>query len=197
VTLNGKDVPLPTGNIMSYMNWDGHEWMSDQQADRVRAFYRFRSRFNMLYPTNTGAPSPIEAESLPFETRGDLSAEIQRMAAFGFGWWSGDAQLWARGRGGSLVLKFEVKEPGLKDVNVYMTVAPDYGKVDFSVDGKRVGQTFDGFAPLVAVSGPISLGKLDLSRGSHRIEFATVGKNEESKGTSLGVDCLSLVAAKP
>jgi hypothetical protein len=198
VTLNEKEVPLPTGNIMSYMNWNGHEWMSNQQAERVRAFYRFRSRFGMVYPTNIGAPSPIEAESLPFETRGNLSAAPQRMAGFGFGWWSGDAQVWADGRtGGSLVLKFEVKETGPKDVNVYMTFAPEYGKVDISVDGKRVGQTFDGFAPLVVASGPVSLGRLNLSQGAHKIEFKIVGKNEESKGTGLGVDCVSLVAAKP
>jgi hypothetical protein len=198
VTLNGKDVPIPTGNLMSYMNWDGHEWMSNQQAERVRAFYRFRSRFGMVYPTNIGAPNPIEAESLPFETRGDFSAAAQRMAGFGFGWWSGDAQVWANGRlGGSLVLKFEVKEPGPKNVNVYMTFAPDNGKADISIDGKRVGQTFDGFAPLLSASGPISLGRVDLSQGAHTIEFTLVGKNEESKGTGLGVDCVSLVAVKP
>ena len=198
VALNGKDVPLPTGNIMSYMNWNGHEWMSDQQAERVRAFHRFRSRFSMVYPTNFDAPSPIEAESLSFETRGDLSARRQRMETFGSYWWSGDEQICANGRpGGSLVLKLDVKEPGRKDVNVYMTFAPDYGKVDISVDGKRVGQTFDGFAPLVVASGPISLGKLDLSQGGHTIEFTLVGKNEESQGTLLGVDCVSLVAVKP
>jgi hypothetical protein len=198
VILNGKEVPLPTGNIMSYMNWDGHEWMSNQQAERVRMFYRCRTRFGMVYPTNIDAQSPIEAESLPFETRGDLSAAPQQMRGFGSGIWSGDAQIWAQGRvGGALVLKFEVKEPGPRELKAYMTLAPEFGKVNFSVDGKRLGDTFDGFAPLVAASGPVSLGRLDLSRGVHTIEFTLVGKNEESKGTSLGVDCVSLVAVKP
>ena len=198
VTLNGKEVPIPTGNIMSYMIWPGHESMSNQQAERVRALCRFRSRFGMVYPTNIDAPSPIEAESLAFETRGGLSALPDRVGRFGFGIWSGDEQVYAHGRpGSSLVLKVDVKETGPKDINVYMTFSVDYGKVDFSVDGMRVGQTFDGFAPVVAASGPISLGRLVLSQGAHTIEFTLVGKNEESKGTGLGVDCLSLVAAKP
>jgi hypothetical protein len=198
VTINKKKVPLPTGNIMSYMNWDGHEWISNQQAERARAFYRFRSRLNMVYATNVDAPSPLEAESLPIETRGNLSAKRQRMEGFGSCWWSGNEQIWGNGRSGSsLVLKFEVKEPGPKEANVYMTHSWDYGKVDIFVDGKREGQTFDGFAPLVAASGPVALGRLDLSRGTHTIEFRLIGKNKESKGTGLGVDCMSLVAAKP
>jgi hypothetical protein len=197
VALNGRDVPLPTGNIMSYMNWDGHEWMSGQQAERVRAIYRFRSRFHMVYPTNFDAPKPIEAESLQFETRGGLRAARQQMAGFGSMSWSGDEQVWADGRpGGSLVLKFDVKQPGPREVNVYMTFSPDFGKVDISVDAKRAGQTFDGFAPLVAPTGPVSLGRLDLSRGAHTIAFTVAGKNEESKGTGMGVDCLSLGAVK-
>ena len=197
VTLDRTEVPLPTGNIMSYMNWDGHEWISNQQAERTRAFYRFRSRFSMVYPTNIDAPSPIEAESLGFATRGDLSAQPQRMERFGTVCWSGDEQVWANGRpGGSLVLKFDLKEPGHKDVYVYMTSAEDYGKVEFSIDGERVGQTFDGFAPLVAASGSVSLGRHDLSRGEHAIEFTLVGKNQESTGTGLGIDCVSLVPIK-
>jgi hypothetical protein len=195
VTLNGKVVPLPVGNIMSYMHWDGTEWMSNQQGEQVRAHYRFRSRFNMVYPNNSNAPSPIEAESISFETRGDLSAQPQRMERFGTVCWSGDEQVWANGRpGGSLVLMFAVKEPGPRDVNVYMTYAEDYGKVDISLDERRVGQTFDGFAPKVATSGPIFLGRHDLSRGAHTIEFTLVGKNEESKGTGMGVDCVSFGA---
>jgi hypothetical protein len=36
ILLNGIDVPLPRGNIMSYRRWDHHEWMSPQQAAIVR-----------------------------------------------------------------------------------------------------------------------------------------------------------------
>ena len=94
------------------------------------------------------------------------------------------------------MVKFESKEAGPKELKTYMTMAPDYGKVRFSVDGKPVGDVFDGFAPLVAPSGPISLGPVALSRGTHTIEFTLVGKNDESRGTMLGVDCLSLTAGK-
>src|SRR5205823_3327392 len=93
VTLNGTTVPLPTGNIMSYMNWDGHEWMSARQALQVRAMYRFRSRYNIILPTNQQAPSPIEAESLPHETAGKIFAMEQPTRGFGIGFWSGDAHL--------------------------------------------------------------------------------------------------------
>jgi hypothetical protein len=43
----------------------------------------------------------------------------------------------------------------------------------------------------------ISLGRLELSKGSHTNEFTIVGKNEESDGMTLGIDCVSLVAVKP
>ena len=198
LTLSGKEIPLPTGNIMSYMRWDGHEWMSEQQAERVRAVYRFRSRHGMACPINIDEHHRIEVESLQFETRGDLSAVVQAMRRFGVGCWSGDKQITGNGRvGGALVVKFEVKEAGAKEFKAYLTLAPDYGIVRFSVDGKPVGDAFDGFAPVVAASGPISLGRLELSQGVHTIELKLVGKNEESKGTGLGVDCLSLVAVKP
>ncbi len=100
VALNGKVVSVPKGNVMSYMHWDGHDWISNQQGERVRALYRFRSRFGMVFPTNIHAPVPLEAESLSFETRGDLSAESQPMARFGSACWSGDEQVWASGRPG-------------------------------------------------------------------------------------------------
>jgi hypothetical protein len=198
VVLNGQDVPLPTGNIMSYMNWDGHEWMSGQQAKRVRDFCRLRIEHKMVFPTNIGAVRPVEAESLELETRGEISAGPQNMAGFGFDWWSGDAQITGNGHpGGSIVLKFAIQEAGMKEVTAYLTHAPDYGKVDIALDGRKAGETFDGFAPLVMASGPVSLGKHQLSSGEHSIEFTLVGKNDESKGTLLGVDCLSFVAASP
>lgn len=198
VELNGKTVPLPTGNIMSYMNWDGHEWMSKQQAERVRAFLRFRSRFGMVYPTNVGAKAPIETESIAFEPQGGLSAAVQQMAGFGFGWWSADAQVTANGRlGSSLRLPLDVTEPRRCEIKVYMTFAPDYGKVSIKLDKDRAGEMFDGFAPLVAASGPISLGTHRLAKGRHFILFTLVGKNEQSKGMKFGVDCVSLGSSAP
>jgi hypothetical protein len=181
------------------MNWPGHEWLSDQQAERVREIYRFRKRVGMPYPLNISAQAPIEAESGPLEARGGLSASGEDMRGrFGLGRWSGDTQIYAEGHpGGSLALKFNVKEAGPKEVYVCMTYSTDYGKVDFSVDGKRVGPTFDGFGPLVAPSGPISLGRLDLSQGADTIEFTLVRKNEKSDGTVMGVDCVSIVAVEP
>ncbi|MGO9466965.1 MAG: hypothetical protein ACLQIB_09880 [Isosphaeraceae bacterium] len=77
-----------------------------------------------------------------------------------------------------------------------MTFGPDYAKVDISIDGKRLGQTFDGFAPQLSPSDRISLGRLDLSKGSHAMEFKIVGKNEESDGRLVGIDCVSLVGVK-
>jgi hypothetical protein len=39
IMLNGIEVTLPRGNIMSYRRWDQHEWLSAQQAEIVRSTY--------------------------------------------------------------------------------------------------------------------------------------------------------------
>jgi hypothetical protein len=45
---------------------------------------------------------------------------------------------------------------------------------------------------MVMPSGRISLGRVELSKGEHRLEVTVVGKNKLSTKYSYGIDCLEL-----
>jgi hypothetical protein len=68
--------------------------------------------------------------------------------------------------------------------------ADDYGIVQVSLDGKKVGGPFDGFNSAVTPSGKIGFGTLELTVGAHRVRFTAVGKNARSKNYYMGIDYL-------
>ena len=74
----------------------------------------------------------------------------------------------------------------------YFTKARDYGIVQAKLDGKPVGQPFDGYCRDVARSDRIELGIVELAAGKHELTFEVTGKNPESKGYLVGVDAILL-----
>jgi hypothetical protein len=73
-----------------------------------------------------------------------------------------------------------------------LTRAPGYGRVEVTLDGRRVGTTFDGFAGEVIPPTRVPLGCVELSEGSHRLRFTALGKNTRATGCAMGIDCLEL-----
>jgi hypothetical protein len=195
VVLNGISVPVPYGNIMSYMNWDGRDWMSDQQAAKARRYCEVRKRVGMSWQSNIFAPDPLEAETLQTDYEGVCAGQVQPMAGFGRKRWSGDAQLFCHASlSGSVALHFEIKQDTDADAAVYMTLAPDFGIVKFFLDGTQVGQPFDGYGPIVIPSGRVPLCKQHFTAGEHVLKVEVAGKNPQSAGTQFGIDCISLTA---
>jgi hypothetical protein len=101
-----------------------------------------------------------------------------------------------------VTLALEVVRAGKYTLHVHFTRARDYGIVQVSLDGRKLGQPFDGYhSPEVVPSGPVALGTVELPAGAHTLRFEVVGANpdstkEEGRGYFLGIDCLSLTPAE-
>ena len=107
------------------------------------------------------------------------SVETQSMAGFGAGKWSHDDQLWWTGAqvGQKLLLKVTAPQAGPQEVRVVLTKAKDYGIVQFTLDGKKIGAPVDLYNPEVIRSAPISLGVHELSAGEHQLGVEITGAN--------------------
>src|SRR5690606_14555150 len=89
-------------------------------------------------------------------------------------------------------LELSVPEEGEYELSVIFTKAKDYGIVQLSIDGKEVGEPFDGYSSSVATSDPVNMGTLELTAGEHTITFTITGKSESSTGYLAGIDVLRL-----
>jgi len=192
VVLLGKKFPLDRTNIMGYWQRD-YSRLSPQQTAIVRWFMTRRHEHGMSLPSNNTARHPLEAENLRVVREKDAWVQVQEMDVFGIGTWSGRKQLLLYcQKGGGVVLALPVPRAGQYHLDLYLTMAPDYGQVRVSLDGKRLAQSLDCYAPRVIPTGRIRLGPVDLEPGQHTVTFELVGQNGASKGTLLGVDCLAL-----
>jgi hypothetical protein len=192
LVLNGITFALPRRNIMSY--YTERDSISPKQAARVRWALAMRMRHGMVLPTNQDISSPIEAEAMKVIDKRDCGESVQDMSSWGGDKWSARKQLFCRfGEKGSITLLLHVSESGPVQLNVYATYAPDYGKVQILLDGKPVGEPFNAFAPVVMPSGRISLGRVDIKDGDHKLRLDVVGKDDSSTGYTFGIDCVELV----
>jgi hypothetical protein len=197
VTLAGVEFTIPRGDITSYYfardRSNNGPPLTPSQIRIVRWNLRLRSSAAMALPTNVGMPGALEAEALAVSSE-HCTPTNQQMAGFGLGLWSGDAHLFVAGsrQGAHLVLEFTVPKAGLYRLSLGLTYAPDYGQVRALVDGKRVGNVFDAYGPMVTASGPVDFGSVELDKGKHRLKLEIVGKNQDATGYQAGLDCMSL-----
>ena len=127
----------------------------------------------------------------------DLSPEIA--SSFSSRTWSGNAQLLGKAmRPGDFVeLQFSVPG-GPHNVTLYATRAPDFGTLRFLINGLPATQDFDGYAPKVMPSGPVSLGTFEAREGILVIRVEVAGANSAATGAKyfFGLDCLVLEDAR-
>jgi hypothetical protein len=137
-------------------------------------------------------PGALEGETLEVVHWADCTYSVQEMWPWGNGWSNG-RQLFVVGKRDSY---FEVAvnaaRAGRYGLTVYFTRADNYGVVEVSLDGKKVGKPFDGFNPSVVPSGAVDFGSVELREGVNRLRFTVVGKNPRSFGYLVGLDCLVL-----
>ena len=141
-----------------------------------------------LTPLSGVATPSIEAESLlgKCQVTGGR-AVVQNMSGFG-GKWSGDAQLWwvEAKAGDRLTLPIEVSAGGNYELIGFFTRAADYGIIRVYMNGKEAGSLIDGYAGNVEPTGPVSLGRVELIKGTNKLEIEMVGKDVRSSGYSGG-----------
>jgi len=146
-----------------------------------------------LVPAIAGNALEAEKAQVLEKTEG---AELgpQELGPSDSGRWSGNTQMWFRpqGPGASFTLQLPVASEGDYQVSVFLTKAIDYGIVQVQLDGKDLGQPFDGYHDGVIPSGRVALGDVRLTKGNHQITFRVTGKNQNSVGFMVGVDCIAL-----
>ena len=191
LVLNGMTFELPRRNIMSY--YDERDSLSRKQIARARWYLGIRMRHGMARPSNTGAASPIEAETLKVLDRHECGEAVQDMSPWCAEGWSGGKQLFCGfGQGGSITFLLPVQESGRARLNLYATQSFDFGRIQVYLDDKPLGEPLDAYSPMVIPTGCVTLGAVDLDKGDHRLRFDVVGKNEASGGFKFGMDCVEI-----
>ena len=75
---------------------------------------------------------------------------------------------------------------------------PDYAIVRFSLADKVLGVPFDGYDPEVVSPVPVSLGRVELKKGTALLRLETVDANPKATANRYywGLDCLVLTPVK-
>ncbi len=136
----------------------------------------------------------FEAESLKIvKTSARCRPAVRDMHDWGSKQWGGGQQLFCDAEnGGSLELEYNLPVEGRFEIFLYLTLAPEFGRLKILVDGRVLTRQPDCFCGRVEPSGPISLGIHDLKQGVHRLIVAAIGKNDLSAGHSFGIDAFEL-----
>jgi serine/threonine protein kinase/WD40 repeat protein len=139
----------------------------------------------------------LEAEDLKITACEDCKSCVQDMTPWADFRWGNGRQLFGMARlGGYVEVEVEVAREGKYRLDVEFTQAPDYGRVEVAVAGRKVGEAFDGYHDEVRPSDRVALGVVALALGGNRIRFTVVGKHELSSGYYLGIDRLHLNPAE-
>lgn len=137
----------------------------------------------------------FEGEKLKVLAVSDGSASEQGMGGFAADHWSGDSQLWWTGGkvGSTLDLELPIPTAGKFDLLMAFTKARDYGVVQVSLDGVKLGKPIDLFNdPNVISTGVIRIGTAEFKAGPQKLTFEVVGKNASSVGFMVGIDSVQL-----
>lgn len=130
-----------------------------------------------------------EAVGLQFEgedlelIKKSADTRVQRIARVGGGTWSGGAQFWWRdGKpGDEVVFAIPVSNAGEYSLSVRLTKARDYGIVQFSLNGEKLGEPVDLYSPDVVLTDELTLAeKLDLEAGRHELGVRLAGANPKA-----------------
>ncbi len=143
-------------------------------------------------------PGVIEGEQMKILSKTGGNPQEQDMTGWGEKW-SNDAQLWWTGAkpGDRLVLDLPVAKAGSYQLLAQFTKAVDYGIVQLSLDGEKLGEPMDLYHAGVIATGELDLGKRELSAGEHTLTVEITGANPQAvKSYMLGLDYLKLVEAK-
>ncbi len=140
----------------------------------------------------------IEAEDVPVVSVTGGRVTAQNMQQFAPGRWSGNTQLWWSGGkpGDRLELELSVPAAGNYDIAAGLTLARDYGIVEFAFDKEPLGDAIDLYHyPDVIASGEITLGTKKLSAGKHTLQLSLQGANAAAvRSYMAGVDYIRLIA---
>jgi hypothetical protein len=140
----------------------------------------------------------IEGERMKVISKTRGNAEEQELSGFA-GQWSNDAHLWWTGAkpGDKLALDLFVAKLGKFRLMMNLTKAPDYGVVQLSLDGMKLGDPIDLFDASVIPTGEMEMGIHELLAGPHVLQVEITGANEKAvKSYMFGLDYVKLTPVK-
>jgi hypothetical protein len=109
-------------------------------------------------------------------------------------YWSGGEQFFCKfAEGGYVEFQLPVKKEATYRVRVLGTSAPFHGKIEFMLDGKKVGKEIDLYSGRVSSSGSLELDTHTLTQGDHTLRVTCIGKNPASTGLAFGLDVVDLL----
>ena len=158
------------------------------------------------YYENVEASMVIPSRDIISTASTSGTPSYQNMTAYA-GAWKNDQQLiWSLplgsngGPGNKLDMEFAVKRDCDGLLRISLTKGPDFGIVQFYLDGEPIGAPIDCYNQKVALSPTIALGEAVLSKGTHVLTAEITGKNPSNtvaNGYLFGFDCLTLDIDKP
>jgi len=143
-------------------------------------------------------PGALEGERLKVLVKTAGNPQVQDMSGYE-GQWSGDSHLWwtEAKPGDKLDLAVPVAQAGKYTVRMQCTKAVDYGIVQLSLDGRKLGGPIDLFNNGVVPLGPILFGEQTLTAGEHKLTVEIVGANDKAaKSYMFGLDYVKLEPVK-
>jgi len=151
-----------------------------------------------IQPEPKKNPGAIEGEAMKILSKTGGDPQEQDMTGFGNSW-SNDAHLWwinAR-PGDELTLALPVKQAGRYKLLAQLTKAVDYGIVQLSLDGQKLGGPIDLYNNGVVTTGELELGRHELTSGDHKLSVVITGANAKAvQSYMFGLDYVKFVAAK-
>jgi hypothetical protein len=145
-------------------------------------------------------PGVIEGEDLQTVTPPDFH-HIPGVNNFGPqapGVWSNDRVLvWTTDHGAGnehMELELPVATAGKYEVLARFVKGPNFGVVQLTLDGNKLGEPHDTYAPKIEPGDPVDLGTLDLTAGKHVLGVTLPSRNPAApdRGLSFGLDYIKL-----
>lgn len=146
-------------------------------------------------PANWHMEGAIEIEDLELKNAPEgIVTERQMMLSWPDYDWSGCRQFFCINGKPAQSFTFEVPAEGVEgehELLLYATKAPDYGIVDFSINGSEP-LCFNGYSNKVELASPITLGKHAPQNGKYLLNITIKGTDEKSVGARYmwGLDCI-------
>jgi serine/threonine protein kinase/WD40 repeat protein len=139
----------------------------------------------------------LEAEHLPVVDSnaawGTYAQDTRRWGRH----WSNDKQLHCGTLKGQFVeLQVDVPETGRYRLAVCLSRSWNFGRSQVSLDGRKIGGTFDGFHGTGGTTEKVEYGTFELREGSHRLRFTAVDKHPQSEDYFIGIDYVQLTPTK-
>ena len=189
--------PIPFTESIRFTIEHGHD--NDRNDNFSSVAYWYQTEPHAPFPELPGADDRMPRDVAPFAEAGALEMEdffdtlggenlsVQDMA--NFGGWSGNKQLWFTPEGPdsfSMPIEVTEDEAGGYRVDMWYTIAPDYGQAEVWVNGEKAGG-WDGYNAN-GVKRRSTAMEVTLKPGINTIEIRVTGKHPDSAGYMAGID---------